>query len=67
VAISRDRVFVRDSKDLAGPVLEFAHEDWRAFLGIVRYSGRVIPAVSGPESGPSADPVTIGSDMITAF
>ncbi len=29
-------VFVRDSKDVAGPVLEFAARDWAEFVGGVR-------------------------------
>jgi len=32
IAILDDRVLVRDSKDPTGPVLEFTHPEWRAFL-----------------------------------
>jgi Domain of unknown function (DUF397) len=31
VAITRDRVFIRDSKDRSGPVLEVSRDDWRTF------------------------------------
>jgi len=32
VAFSRDRVFVRDSKDRLGPILELSRDAWRAFV-----------------------------------
>jgi hypothetical protein len=32
IAIVDDRVLVRDSKDPVGPILEFTHAEWRAFL-----------------------------------
>lgn len=32
VAFSRDRVLVRDSKNLKAGVLEFTNDTWRAFL-----------------------------------
>jgi hypothetical protein len=31
VAITRDRVFIRDSKDRSGPVLEVSRDHWRTF------------------------------------
>lgn len=36
IAELADQVVMRDSKDLAGPVLAFSHTEWRAFLGDVR-------------------------------
>jgi hypothetical protein len=36
VASATAAVFVRDSKDIAGPVLEFETRDWAAFLTGVR-------------------------------
>jgi hypothetical protein len=36
IASAAAAVFVRDSKDVAGPVLEFATRDWADFLGGVR-------------------------------
>jgi hypothetical protein len=32
------QVTMRDSKDLAGPVLAFTHVGWRAFVGGIRAS-----------------------------
>jgi hypothetical protein len=36
IATAAAAVFVRDSKDVAGPVLEFGPRDWADFLGGVR-------------------------------
>ena len=36
IATAAAAVFVRDSKDVAGPVLEFGAEGWADFLGGVR-------------------------------
>ncbi|MEU8612784.1 DUF397 domain-containing protein [Actinoplanes sp. NPDC048791] len=36
IASAAAAVFVRDSKDIAGPVLEFGPRDWADFLGGVR-------------------------------
>ena len=36
VASATSAVFVRDSKDVAGPVLEFGTEGWTEFLAGVR-------------------------------
>ncbi|RSM53102.1 DUF397 domain-containing protein, partial [Actinoplanes sp. ATCC 53533] len=36
VASATAAVFVRDSKDIAGPVLEFGTRDWAEFLTGVR-------------------------------
>ena len=36
IASAAAAVFVRDSKDVAGPVLEFGPRDWADFLGGVR-------------------------------
>jgi Domain of unknown function (DUF397) len=32
VAFTRDRVFVRDSNDPSGPILELFQHEWRAFV-----------------------------------
>ncbi|MEX0918987.1 MAG: DUF397 domain-containing protein [Candidatus Paceibacterota bacterium] len=32
VSIGKDLVVVRDSKNQAGPVLNFNHDEWRAFV-----------------------------------
>jgi hypothetical protein len=39
VADLRDGVAVRDSKDPDGPVLRFAGQSWRDFIGVVRAGG----------------------------
>lgn len=36
IASAASAVFVRDSKDVAGPVLEFGTRDWARFLAGVR-------------------------------
>ncbi|WP_425570863.1 DUF397 domain-containing protein [Rugosimonospora acidiphila] len=36
VAMTEDGVLMRDSKDAAGPVLQFDREEWAAFLGAIR-------------------------------
>jgi hypothetical protein len=36
IASAAAAVFVRDSKDVAGPVLEFGARDWADFVGGVR-------------------------------
>jgi hypothetical protein len=36
VAFVGDQVAIRDSKDRSGPVLQFTHKEWEAFLGGVR-------------------------------
>ncbi|MGW4946749.1 DUF397 domain-containing protein [Actinoplanes sp. NPDC004185] len=36
IATAAAAVFVRDSKDVAGPVLEFGTRPWADFLGAVR-------------------------------
>ena len=36
IASAAAAVFVRDSKDVAGPILEFGAGDWAAFLAGVR-------------------------------
>jgi hypothetical protein len=36
VAVQPETVFVRDSKDAAGPVLRFAAGDWSGFIAGVR-------------------------------
>jgi hypothetical protein len=36
IASAAAAVFVRDSKDVTGPVLEFGPRDWADFLGGVR-------------------------------
>ncbi|MFI5936693.1 DUF397 domain-containing protein [Actinoplanes sp. NPDC051494] len=36
VAAASSTVFVRDSKDVSGPVLDFDQEGWSAFLAGVR-------------------------------
>jgi hypothetical protein len=55
VSASRDRVFVRDSKDRSGPVLEFTRDSWRAFLNAMRDSdGGRHSFGSAPPSRPDA-------------
>jgi hypothetical protein len=39
VADSSDGVAVRDSKDVDGPILEFARADWLAFVAQLRTGG----------------------------
>jgi Domain of unknown function (DUF397) len=36
VAVGRDRVAVRDSKDRGGPILLFTSDEWKAFLAGAR-------------------------------
>lgn len=38
IAISSERedIFIRDSRDLDGPILQVSQEDWRAFVKGVR-------------------------------
>lgn len=36
VAVQPDAVFIRDSKDRSGHVLQFSHDDWSAFLAAVK-------------------------------
>ena len=36
VAFVGDQVAIRDSKDRSGPVLQFTHREWEAFLDGVR-------------------------------
>ena len=36
VAVGRDRVAVRDSKDRGGPILLFTSDEWEAFLAGAR-------------------------------
>ena len=37
VAFVGDQVAIRDSKDRSGPVLQFTHREWEAFLAGVRH------------------------------
>ncbi|WP_213453615.1 DUF397 domain-containing protein [Rhizomonospora bruguierae] len=39
VAATRDGVFVRDSKDAAGPVLSFSRDSWSSFVDRVGRGG----------------------------
>ena len=36
ISLQPETVFVRDSKDAAGPVLRFAAADWTGFIAAVR-------------------------------
>jgi hypothetical protein len=36
VAVARDAVYIRDSKDPEGTPLRFTHAEWRAFVASVR-------------------------------
>lgn len=36
IAMMRDGVAVRDSKDRGGPVLNFTHDEWSAFVAGVK-------------------------------
>ena len=36
IALCRDRVLARDSKDAAGPVLTFSRSSWEAFLAALQ-------------------------------
>ncbi len=44
VAVTNGRVYVRDSKDLDGPILSFAGSAWDGFLDDVRAGGFDRPA-----------------------
>jgi hypothetical protein len=51
VAFSRDRVFVRDSKDRLGPILELSRDAWRVFvLSVAHRAGQAGPAAGNAGS-----------------
>jgi hypothetical protein len=55
VAFSRDRVFVRDSKDRLGPILELSRDAWRAFVLSVAHRAGQVGCAAGESASRGAD------------
>ena len=51
VAIGPEAVYIRNSRHRSGPVLEFQHNEWAAFLAGVHTGEFDLPATQGTPDG----------------